>query len=643
MPSKRNRSQGTRLDPFTADIIRSYFSSTMQEMVHTTTRTAYSTCFSEGEDFTCGLFDANGRMIAQAYGIPMHAGALADAVAAIMAAYDSFHEGDVVLFNDPYHGGNHQADVVVARPMFVNHKFLGLAVNRGHWSDVGGMSPGGWSGTVTDVIQEGLIIPPVKLYQGGRLNREIREFILKNLRLPKQCWGDLQAQIASNIVAERRVRALANKYGVASVEEGMIETLAYSRRRFAKMLKRLPDGEFHGSETQEDDGHGGGPYRINVTIRKTGDRIVVDLTGTDRQVMGPVNCSFAGAKAGCYVPIIAVVDPHVPMNSGVLDLIEVQAPEGCMLRPVYPAPVFSWADGCIKTSEAVLKALAQMAPDRVAAGTFGTGNNVTGSGADSGDGDEFLWYVFEPGGCGARLTKDGNNVDREVVGNAKNESMEVWEARYPVRFERYEMVADSGGAGRHRGGLGARRQIRVLAPTRINGCADRRTTAPWGLFGGRDGLTNRFAVIRDGAEWELRELFGTMSNSKFSLVPLSVGDVLEIRSGGGGGYGDAFERDPNLVERDVLNGYVSHESAKRDYGVWIDRGSEKTDPAKTTSLRRRLRALHGKIPISDQTDGVAAAGKQPDPSRSRSNWPRKTGAPEVGNFANRKEVLRAGR
>lgn len=578
----------TELDPFTAEIIRSYLLSIMDEMVATTTRTAYSTCFSEGEDFTCGLFDAQGRMVAQAYGVPIHAGALVDSVKTILESYDTWEEGDVAVFNDPYEGGCHQADVVVARPIFVDGEMIGLAANRGHWTDVGGMSPGGWSGTVTHVIQEALIIPTAKLYRKGELNREIKDFILKNVRLPKQCWGDLQAQLASNVVAERRMRDLAQKYGIEAVVEGMEQTYEYSRRRFVQMLERLRDGEFEGQEIIEDDGHGGGPYHIKVKVVKQGASVSVDFDGTDRQVMGPVNCALAGTKSATFIALMAVVDPEIAMNSGVMSLIDIRAPEGCILNPVYPAPVFSWADSAIKACDAILQALAGLAPERVPAASIGTGNNMTASGIDPETGEEFLMYIFEPGGGGARPDKDGNNVDWPIPANAKNESMEVWETRYPVEFEKYEMICDSGGAGTYRGGVGATRQLKILLPTTITGCADRHTIGPWGLDGGGAGLPNRFSVIRTGRDFDLPTLFGIPSRSKFSLLPLEPGDVLCVSQAGGGGYGNRLDRDPELVRRDLLNGYISARAVRETYGVCF-RDTGEVDFERTESLRQTLR------------------------------------------------------
>ena len=579
----------SKLDPFSAEIIRNHLISTVRTMVETTRRTAYSTLFSEGLDFTCGLFDARGRMVAQALGMPTHTGTLGDTLQNIRDTYQEFHEGDVILHNDPYSGGAHQGDVAVVRPMFVQGELQGFAMNRGHWTDVGGMTPGGWSGTARDVVQEALLIPPVKLYRGGVLNREIKDLVLRNVRMAKQCWGDLQAQIASSIVAERLLGDLIDKYGREAILDGMDAAIDYSRRRFMAALEQLPNGTWEGADHFEDDGHGGGPHLIKVTATKKGRRIVVDFAGSDPQVRGPVNGSMTFTKAAAYAAAMATVDPTAPFNSGIVDLIEVRAPEGCIVNPVYPAPIYcSSADPINKTYEVVLKALGQMAPRRMSAGTYVTGNCMTASGLNPDTGEEFLWLEFESGGCGARPNKDGNDAAWVLMVNCMNESMEVWESRYPVRFEKYEMLTNSAGAGKYRGGLGVCRQMRHLTDTLVSACADRHLIPPWGLDGGREGMPNGFAVIRDGEVSDFPTLCGTLSPAKFSLVPLEADDVVEITVAGGGGYGDPLERDASLVERDVLHGYVSVQAAREEYGVWIDPATGTADPHRTEELRRRV-------------------------------------------------------
>jgi N-methylhydantoinase B len=585
------RHASTTVDPFTAEILRNYLVSTVKEMVTTTVRTAYSTCFSEGEDFTCALFDARGDMIAQAAGLPVHAGGLPIVARYVLTVLDRFEPGDVIIHNDPYTGGSHQADVVVCRPMFWRDRLIGFAINRGHWTDVGGMAPGGWAGTARHVVQEGLIIPAVKLYEAGRLKREIRDVLVKNVRFSRQMWGDVQAQIASNITAERRLQALIDKYGLEVVLASFDAALDYTRRRFLRAMEAMPDTRVTAGDIyMEDDGSGGGPYRVQVTITKVPGKIVVDYTGTDPQAMGTVNCTQAVTHAGTLVPIIAVLDAEIPVNQGLLDLIEIRTPAGTLVHPVYPAPCFTaTADPADRVSEVMQLALGKLLPARVMASSYATGNNLTGWGVDARSGEEFLWYIFESGGCGARATKDGNSAEWHVMANCKNESMEVWEQRYPVRFLRYELVPDSGGPGTWRGGLGVTRHLELLRPTVLTANADRHVIPPSGFFGGRDGTVNRFTIIRDGQELTFKELFGTASLSKFSNLPAEAHDVLAVTQGGGAGYGDPLERAPELVAQDVKNGYVSPTRARTDYGVVVHSATAEVNLHATRGVRAALR------------------------------------------------------
>ena len=574
------------IDPFTAEILRNYLVATIREMVSTTVRTAYSTCFSEAEDFTCALFDSSGRMIAQAAGIPIHVGGLGIAMQGILARWDSFAPDDVIVHNDPFTGGSHQADGTVCRPIFVDAELVGFAVNRGHWTDVGGMAPGGWSGTARHVVQEALRIPFVKLYDAGKLNADVRDLLLANVRLPQQLWGDLQAQIASAVTAERRIVETARKYGLETLRASFQLAQEYSRRRFLRALEAVPDATVRAREIfMENDGFGGGPYEVEVAITKSASGLVVDYAGTDGQAQAPVNCSEGTARAGTYTPLIAIFDPEVPVNDGLLDLIEFRAPLGSLVRPVYPAPVFAaTGDPVHRLSEVILSALRELVPDRVVASSYATGNNITGWAVEPETRAESLWYIFESGGVGARATKDGNSADFFVTANGKNESMEVWEQRYPVHFEAYRLVPDSAGPGTWRGGLGCARHLRLLQPTSLTANADRHVLAPPGFFGGSDGTVSAFLIERDGTPQTFSELFGTASPSKFSNIQADAGDILIVQQGGGAGYGDPHERIPEAVAADVAEGYVSRERAERDYGVALD-GDGAVDRGRTSALR----------------------------------------------------------
>ena len=555
-----------RADPFTAEILRAYLVSTVREMVVTTTRTAHSTCFAHGEDFTCGLFDADGRLIAQDQGVPVHAGALGDAVAHIREQAGAVAEGDVFLHNDPYNAATHQGDGLVCRPIFAEGELLGFAVNRGHWIDVGGMAPGGWSGTAQDVVQEGLVLPAVRLVRAGEIVEDVRRLVLRNVRLPDLLWGDIQAQIASNIVAERRVRDLVRRHGLDGYTDAVETAIAYSRQRFRAGLERIPDGAVEASDFHEDDGRGSGPFTIRARLTKTSEGIAVDFTGTDPQARAPINSTLACTKAAVVSAVLAVVDPGIPLSSGVLDAIDVVAPLSTLVNPSFPAPTFgATADPADRVAETVLRALALLVPERVPAGSYSTGNNVTGGGLADDD-DQFLWYSYQSGGCGARHGGDGNSAEWHLMANSKNESMELWEARYPVRFLTYRLLDDSGGAGRWRGGLGTERSLQVLAPTRLSGLSDHHHTGAHGAFGGQAGLPNAFALERDGRRVSLQEAFGLPSPSKFANLPLEPGDVFVTVQGGGGGYGDPHERDDEALRADLRAGYVSEEAAEREYG-----------------------------------------------------------------------------
>jgi N-methylhydantoinase B len=559
-----------RVDAFGREILRSFLFSVVREMVATTSRTAYSTCFAHGEDFTCGLFDATGRMIAQDQGVPVHAGSLGDAVRNVIDRAGTINEGDVFLHNDPYNGGTHQADGLVCRPIFADGDLLGYAANRGHWTDIGGMAPGGWAGAAEDVVQEGLTLPVVRLVREGEVDEDLRRLILRNVRIPSQLWGDIQAQIASNIVAERRIRTLVARHGLDGYEVAVETALDYSRRRFLVALEAIPDGEASASDFIEDDNRGNGPFTIRVRIVKTPAGVVADFTGTDPQAQAPINSTLGCTKAGVVAVVVALSDPTLPLNAGVTDLIEVIAPPGSLVHPVFPAPTFgATADPVDRVSETLLKAFEQLVPERVRAGSYATGNNVTGGGLGP-DGQPFLWYSYQSGGCGAVAAHDGNSSEWHLMGNSKNESMEAWEARYPVEFLGYRLVPDSGGAGRFRGGLGTERRLRMLTRTRVSGISDHHRTGARGITGGQPGLPNRFLIERAGVTQPIEELYDLPSPSKFSNLELWPGDVFVSVQGGGGGYGEPAERDPASLAEDLADGYVSDAGAAA-YGLDGDR------------------------------------------------------------------------
>jgi N-methylhydantoinase B/oxoprolinase/acetone carboxylase alpha subunit len=442
--------------------------------------------------------------------------------------------------------------------MFYRDTLIGFAINRGHWTDIGGMAPGGCAGTATHVVQEGLIIPICKLYAGGQLNLELRDFILENVRLPEDDWGDLQSQIAATCAAESRIRVLMDRYGCEAVLDGMQEAIRYSKQRFLARLAAIPDGRYTAGDVMEDDGVTDRRYDIAVAIEKGPDGITVDFTGTSVQAPTPVNATITSTRAAVYAAVLALVDPTLPANAGVFETIEVIAPEGTIVNARRPAPVF----GCTfeiskRVPEAILKAFAATIPERASAGSFCSGNNLSARFNDPATGDESLWYNFYEGGQGATARADGNNALYFWAGTALNQPIEVWEHKYPVLVERYALIPDSGGGGAHRGGLGTVHEIRLRADHFVSGLGDRHRVPPWGINGGEPGRVNRWSLRRDGSTRELQAVFQLPSPSKFYNLPLKSGDVLIIETGGGGGFGPAASRDQSAHERDVREGYVT--------------------------------------------------------------------------------------
>ena len=579
------------LDPFTAEIIRSYLLSTVEEMMKSTTAVAYSSTFAERLDFTGAIFDCQGRMVAQAQGVPIHAGTMTDSLEAIIEAFDgNFDDGDVIILNDVYAGGSHQPDVMVARPIFHEDRLVGYTANRGHWTDIGGMAAGGFSGTARHVVQEALTIPPAKLYEAGVLNTTVREFILRNVRVSRQIWGDIQSQITANLTGERRVKALIDKYGVDMVLAGMDATLEYGRRRFRQKLLEMPDGKGADHDFVDTDGYTDRMYKINVAVEKKGDRLTVDCSGSSDQDFSMVNCSKVVAKGAIFVAVISMVDPEGVMNSGVLEQIDLVIPEGSILNPHHPAPVAAGIYHIPALTDTVIRAFGDWLPEQAIGSSNGDRDNTTYWGFHPETGNEWVWYLSQSGGYGARATKDGEPVAPDPRNNCRFSSLEIWEREFPALFTRWEMATDSGGDGKFRGGLASRQEFELLGDALYSAAATRHILPPRGIFGGGDAHCHSFHLTRNGKRTTLQEAFGLPSPSKFANVTLKKGDVFAVESGGGGGYGDPLDRDVSMVEMDVLEGYVSLEKARDVYGVSIDPATLKADPRETADLRRKLAA-----------------------------------------------------
>ncbi|RIK44677.1 MAG: 5-oxoprolinase [Chloroflexi bacterium] len=551
------------MDPITLELYRHRFAGVAEEMGVTLQRTSYSPNIKERLDFSCALFDAAGRMIAQAAHIPAHLGAMPASVQTILHYFPSWEPGDVVIVNDPFEGGNHLPDITMISPVFVlegvenrewgvengdsllpiPHSPTFFVASRAHHADVGGMTPGSLP-LSTEIYQEGIIIPPVKLYKAGTLNEELLQTILRNVRTPDERRGDLAAQRAAHAVGERRLYELVAAFGVEEVVMYAGHLLAYSERLTRAVIATWPDGEYRFEdviELVERDEVTLVPIKLAATI--AGDEITFDFTGTAGMIHGSLNAVIAITQSACYYVVRCLAGDEVPMNAGCFAPVHVLAPEGCLINARRPAAV---AGGNVETSQritdVVLGALAQaespLGPEQIAAASQGTMNNLTIGGVRE-DGSPFAYYETIGGGMGASAHSVGISGVQVHMTNTLNTPVEALEMAYPLRVRRYGLRPGSGGAGRQRGGDGIIREYELLEPATVTMLSERRVVAPWGLAGGAPGKPGRNLLLRGQDACE--EL-----PSKFTrrFVP---GVRLRVETPGGGGWGAPDMCTPNDV------------------------------------------------------------------------------------------------
>jgi N-methylhydantoinase B len=557
----------SEIDPATFEVVKNALYAAAEEMKVVLAKTAYSPLLKVAGDYSCGLFDVRGEMVAQGPDLPIHLGSMPLAVKAVIRAFPHFEPGDVFIHNDPYFGGSHLPDVNVVTPAFHDGALLGFACVRAHWPDIGSGTPGSY-GATTEIYGEGLRLPPVRLYAAGALNRDVEQIIFTNVRTPEERRGDLRAQIAANLRGTTRLGELAEKYGASRLLAIMQEVMDYSERMMRAALAALPDGTAAFADFCDGDGiieegeKEDAIFHIRMQVTKQGDRLTVDFGGTDRQVPGPMNAPLAVTASGIYTAIKMIADPRdlVPPNSGCWRPVELRAEPGTVVNAELPAPVvYANHEISHRVADMLFGAMAQLAPARVMACSQGTSAILTLGGVDHRSGDRYVSYETIKGGFGARPTKDGITGVAAGISNTMNTPIEILEMSFPVRVERYEIVPDTGGAGRHRGGCGVERVWRILGnPSRVSVCLERTKSAPFGLAGGSAGGAGRIAVIGpDGNEREL------CSKGAFTAPP---GAQICLRAPGAGGYGAATERDRERLRDDVVNGYVSLASAVAEYG-----------------------------------------------------------------------------
>ncbi len=537
------------VDVITREVIRGGLEYIAEEMGIILRNAAYSTNIKERMDHSCALFDYKGRMIAQAEHIPVHLGAMPIAVRSIEKKFEGeIYPGDSFILNDPYLGGTHLPDITIITPIFFKDVLAGYSVSRAHHNDIGGMAPGSMPGNATEIFQEGLRIPPVKLVSKGEVSKDILNFIMTNSRTPKIRKGDLMAQLSSNWTGEKRLQELITQKGMKTYKLAVDDILNYSERRFLSILSGYPEREAEGKDYMDGDGIVDDLVELVVNVKMTRKHVTFDFTGTSEQVKGAINCPYAVTLSGSYYVLRAITDPTIPANEGLYRHLSVIVPEGTILNARSPAAVVG---GNVETSQRIvdtlLKAFSKILPDRIPAASQGTMNNLIIGGTDH-SGRPFTFYETIGGGAGGRPTKDGIDGIHSHMTNTMNTPIEEIEVRYPLVVEKYALREDSCGNGRFRGGLGIIRQFRTKVPVVVSVLGERQKTAPWGLAGGEDGKKGIYYVIKtDGKKIILPGKTTTTVNAE---------ELIVIETPGGGAWGEQQKRTEKSIKQDESNGKV---------------------------------------------------------------------------------------
>ncbi len=560
---------GKPVDPFTLEIIKNSLVALGDEMFYALQRTSKSPIIYETLDYAVGATDARGSLIAQGNGVTGFLGTLDTAVSGVLEKFgkEGLQPGDVIITNDPYGGGGtHLSDVSLIMPVFYGEEIVAFVANKAHWTEVGGKDPGSWTTDATEVYQEGLQFPNIKLFSRGEPDRALLDLISANVRLPDMTLGDLWAGVAALRVGERRFLDLYRKYGTDTILASIEELLDYGEEMVRLELARLPRGVYEAEDWIDDDGVGNGPFPVRVKVTITDEEFVADFTGSHPQVAGPINCTWTGLISEVRAGFKALTTPHLPTTSGMFRPLKIVCPPKTIFTAERPAPVSTYWETKRYAVDLVWKALAPHVPHRLPAGHFLSvcGTVLAGTHPDTGE----LFLLVEPlvGGWGAGRDKDGENGQFCVGdGETYNIPVEVTETRYGVLVEQYAFHNEDGGAGEYRGGKGVVLDYRILSEGAfLTATFGRHKFLPWGMAGGQDGSRNYIKVIRrDGGE----EVFG-----KVARLRLERGDLVRLVTGSGGGYGDPRKRPRKKVAEDLRNGYITPAQARNLYGYGVDRG-----------------------------------------------------------------------
>ncbi|MEE2716692.1 MAG: hydantoinase B/oxoprolinase family protein [SAR324 cluster bacterium] len=572
----------TTLDPVTLAVLQSGLQQVCNEMDLAFVRSAFSPVISEALDRSDGIYHKDtGELIAQGeLGLPVFVGTMQFGTQHVIERAKDLQSGDVYIVNDPYLGGTHLMDVRFVKPFFYKGELFAWLANTGHWPDTGGAVPGGFSANATEVEQEGLRLPPVKLYKGGELDDEILSIILSNIRIADQRIGDIKAQASALAVGEKRFTALLDRYGADTINQAIAELKSRAAQQMRARIQQIPDGEYHGEAIVDSDGVVDEPLHIDMQIRKQEGELYFDMSKSSKPCLGPMNSVIATTKSSIYLAMKHIF-PEVPINAGTFEPLHIEEPEGTFLYAKYPRPV----SGCAaevsqRIAEAVFSALVDAIPEQLFAAPAGTSGTFCLGGFDPEKQRSYVMYVISGGGYGGNVNGDGLSNGCSTIGISKTTPIEVMEQYYPVLFDEYSLHEGSGGAGQQRGGFGVNYKVRLRRGTaRASMVMDHGRVGPQGVLGGADGGVNQVRIERNGETYIPPHL------SKDQGIHIEVGDTIRVSTPGGGGYGQAWERDPASVQRDVQRGYYTPEQAAERFGVVFQKGSAALNTEATADLR----------------------------------------------------------
>ena len=578
-----NNQINSPIDPITLEVMRNALYSIADEMTAALVRTSYSTNIKDRRDCSCAIYDVSGEAVALSeLNTPVHLGTMHPTVQTVLAKFplETLKPGDAVVLNTPYPAGpGHLNDVAIVSPVFCDGQLVALVANQAHHVDMGGYAPGSMPFGVTEIYQEGLQIPPLKLRRAGEVDEGILDLILENVRTEFEVRGDLMAQIAANNVGEMRLCQLIEKHGFEMFQTYLAAMMDYSERRLRAGLSQLPDGRYEFEDFLEGDSITDALIKIKVAVIVEGDEVAFDFEGTDPQVAGPLNCRWPSVAACVFFVIKALIDPELPPNAGAYRPIHIHIPEGSLLSAIYPAAV---CNANILTAQRlvdVLKgAFLQAIPERVVAASSGTMNLLNIGGHDPVDGRYYNYVETYAGGQGAAHYMDGMGAVQNGMTNTRNAPIEAIESAYPLMVEEYALAPDSEGAGRYRGGVGMTRCFHILGKqAKITLSTDRMQIGPWGVFGGLPAKGATCTISQSTGE--------TISIGSKVTMFVGQGDRIRVVTPGGGGWGNPVERDPEAVRWDVTEGLISLERARTVYGVALDRRTLEVDKEETHRLR----------------------------------------------------------